>query len=229
MAHFYTVLRASARRFDPQSRLPARAPSGPISSRHPAGIPLAELALRRHGLDAAELRATPATLRLQAEVAAARRPAAARRQPAARGRAGAAARRHDPRDLHRSPPAPVVGRELEAWAERLEALDAPLTAAFVRDAGAVYASGAFLLLTSARLGTSRREQRELRREVLIEPLAELGLVAMNGPNDPEPSLVIEDGPDRRARRPPTRRAGTRSTISSRATASTSRPRARRPG
>ena len=38
-----------------------------------------------------------------------------------------------------------------------------------------------------------REQRELRREVLIEPLAELGLVAMNGPNDPEPSLVIEDG------------------------------------
>jgi propanediol dehydratase large subunit len=38
-----------------------------------------------------------------------------------------------------------------------------------------------------------REQRELRREVLIEPLAELGLVAMDGPNDPEPSLVIEDG------------------------------------
>jgi propanediol dehydratase large subunit len=38
-----------------------------------------------------------------------------------------------------------------------------------------------------------REERELRRELLIEPLAELGLVAMNGPNDPEPSLVIEDG------------------------------------
>jgi propanediol dehydratase large subunit len=38
-----------------------------------------------------------------------------------------------------------------------------------------------------------REQRELRRELLIEPLAELGLVAMNGPNDPEPSLVVEDG------------------------------------
>ena len=38
-----------------------------------------------------------------------------------------------------------------------------------------------------------RERRELRREVLIEPLPELGLVAMNGPNDPEPSLVIEDG------------------------------------
>ena len=38
-----------------------------------------------------------------------------------------------------------------------------------------------------------REERELRREVLIEPLAELGLVAMDGPNDPEPSLVIVDG------------------------------------
>jgi propanediol dehydratase large subunit len=38
-----------------------------------------------------------------------------------------------------------------------------------------------------------RETRELRREVLIEPLAELGLVAMDGPNDPEPSLEIVDG------------------------------------
>jgi propanediol dehydratase large subunit len=38
-----------------------------------------------------------------------------------------------------------------------------------------------------------REQRELRREVLIEPLAELGLVALDGPNDPEPSLVIAGG------------------------------------
>jgi propanediol dehydratase large subunit len=38
-----------------------------------------------------------------------------------------------------------------------------------------------------------REERELRREVLIEPLADLGLVAMDGPNDPEPSLVIEAG------------------------------------
>lgn len=38
-----------------------------------------------------------------------------------------------------------------------------------------------------------REARELRRELLIEPLPELGLVAMDGPNDPEPSLAIEDG------------------------------------
>jgi propanediol dehydratase large subunit len=33
----------------------------------------------------------------------------------------------------------------------------------------------------------------LRRELLIEPYAELGLVALDGPADPEPSLVIEDG------------------------------------
>jgi propanediol dehydratase large subunit len=39
----------------------------------------------------------------------------------------------------------------------------------------------------------QREQRELRRELLIEPLAALGLIALEGPNDPEPSLVIEDG------------------------------------
>jgi propanediol dehydratase large subunit len=38
-----------------------------------------------------------------------------------------------------------------------------------------------------------REQRELRRELLISPYPELGLVAMDGPNDPEPSLVVEGG------------------------------------
>ena len=38
-----------------------------------------------------------------------------------------------------------------------------------------------------------REQRELRRELLIAPSPELGLVAMDGPNDPEPSLVVENG------------------------------------
>jgi propanediol dehydratase large subunit len=38
-----------------------------------------------------------------------------------------------------------------------------------------------------------REQRELRRELLISPYPELGLVAMDGPNDPEPGLEIDDG------------------------------------
>jgi propanediol dehydratase large subunit len=38
-----------------------------------------------------------------------------------------------------------------------------------------------------------REARELRREPLIAPAPELGLVAMNGPGDPEPALELADG------------------------------------
>jgi propanediol dehydratase large subunit len=40
---------------------------------------------------------------------------------------------------------------------------------------------------------SSRAERELRREVIISPLPELGLVAANGPDDPEPELVVSDG------------------------------------
>jgi len=38
-----------------------------------------------------------------------------------------------------------------------------------------------------------RAARELRRELLVTPLPELGLVAMNGPADPEPELVVDGG------------------------------------
>ncbi|MBA2476099.1 MAG: propanediol/glycerol family dehydratase large subunit [Actinobacteria bacterium] len=38
-----------------------------------------------------------------------------------------------------------------------------------------------------------REGRELRREPLIAPEPELGLVALNGPGDPEPGLELADG------------------------------------
>jgi propanediol dehydratase large subunit len=38
-----------------------------------------------------------------------------------------------------------------------------------------------------------REERPLRRETLIAPYPELGLVAMGAPNDPEPSLVVARG------------------------------------
>jgi propanediol dehydratase large subunit len=38
-----------------------------------------------------------------------------------------------------------------------------------------------------------RAEKELRRELLVSPLPELGLVAADGPNDPEPELVVEDG------------------------------------
>jgi propanediol dehydratase large subunit len=38
-----------------------------------------------------------------------------------------------------------------------------------------------------------RAASDLRRELLIEPWAELGLVALDGPNDPAPELIVEDG------------------------------------
>ncbi|MGI9586000.1 MAG: propanediol/glycerol family dehydratase large subunit [Acidimicrobiia bacterium] len=38
-----------------------------------------------------------------------------------------------------------------------------------------------------------RRQRDLRQEMVIEPQPELGLVTMDGPNDPAPSLTITDG------------------------------------
>ncbi|HEY7381373.1 MAG TPA: propanediol/glycerol family dehydratase large subunit [Gaiella sp.] len=44
---------------------------------------------------------------------------------------------------------------------------------------------------SARFAS--RAERELRRELLVSPLPELGLVAADGPNDPAPELVVEGG------------------------------------
>ena len=38
-----------------------------------------------------------------------------------------------------------------------------------------------------------RARRGLRREVLVAPHPPLGLVSMNGPDDPEPELVVEGG------------------------------------
>jgi len=38
-----------------------------------------------------------------------------------------------------------------------------------------------------------RDRRELRREPLVSPFPELGLVAADGPRDPLPELVVEDG------------------------------------
>ena len=47
------------------------------------------------------------------------------------------------------------------------------------------------------MSLSRRAEERLAREVrsdaLVEPRAGLGLVAMSGPGDPEPSLVFEEG------------------------------------
>ncbi len=38
-----------------------------------------------------------------------------------------------------------------------------------------------------------RAGKEVRKELVVAPLPELGLVAANGPNDPEPELVVENG------------------------------------
>jgi propanediol dehydratase large subunit len=48
----------------------------------------------------------------------------------------------------------------------------------------------------SRMGSRRfasRATRDLHLEQLVSPLPELGLVAANGPNDPEPELLVEGG------------------------------------
>jgi propanediol dehydratase small subunit len=104
----------------------------------PSGTPLAELDLDTPGLAAAELRATPGTLRLQAEVAR------------AAGRAQLADNLLRAAELAGVPdetlleiytalrPGRSTAAELEAWAAKLGSWQAPATAAFVREAAQVY-------------------------------------------------------------------------------------------
>lgn len=107
--------------------------------RTPGGLRLDELALDDERVTRDELRATPETLALQAEVAE------------AAGRTALAANLWRAAELATVPqdvvlevytalrPRRSTADELEAWARRLEADGAPLTAAFVRDAADVYA------------------------------------------------------------------------------------------
>jgi propanediol dehydratase small subunit len=129
--------------FDPHRDYPlgARRPDLVMT---PGGIPLAELRLHGDGVVASELRATPETIRLQAEVAA----AAGRSQLADNlRRAAELAPLPDETILEiytALRPRRSTVAELESWAERLDALGAPLNAAFVRDAMSVYASRGLL-------------------------------------------------------------------------------------
>ena len=130
--------------FDPERDYPVGL-ARPDLVTTPGGIPLAELSLDGDGLDAAELRATPATLRLQAEVAR----AAARTQLADNllRRAAELAAVPDETILEiysALRPRRSTAAELEDWAAKLEAWDAPATAAFVREAAQVYAERGFL-------------------------------------------------------------------------------------
>ena len=109
----------------------------------PSGLPLAEVtldALRAGRLVAEDIRATPETLRRQSAVAL------------ETGRSALADNLARAAELATVPdetileiytalrPGRSTAAELEQWAERLESeLDAPLTAAFVREAKDVYA------------------------------------------------------------------------------------------
>ena len=140
MRHFYTVLQVA---FDPHADYPV-GQRRPDLVTTPGGILLDQLELYGDRVEAAELRATPATLRLQAEVAA----SAGRPQLAANLlRAAELAPLPDETILEiytALRPRRSSADQLEAWASRLEGLDAPLTAAFVREAKQVYAERGLL-------------------------------------------------------------------------------------
>ena len=113
----------------------------------PGGVPLAEItldALRAGRIDASEIRATPETLLLQAEVAR-----AAGREPLAASFERAAELAAVPDDLLLAVytalrPRRATADELDEWAARLEGHGATTTAAFVREAAAAYAERGLL-------------------------------------------------------------------------------------
>jgi propanediol dehydratase small subunit len=139
--------------FDPASDYP-------LGQRRPdlvttaSGLPLDDVtleALRGGRLRAEDLRATPETLRRQAAVAL-----AAGRETISDNLARAAELAGVPDETilevytalrpHRS-----TAEALEAWAARLDELEAPLTAAFVREAADVYASRGLLDVEPAKV------------------------------------------------------------------------------
>jgi propanediol dehydratase small subunit len=130
--------------FDPRRDYPLGSERPDLVST-PGGLALEDLTFDA-GLDASELRATPATLRLQAEVA----DATGRSQLADNLRRGAELAPLPDETILEIYTALRPGRssaaDLESWAARLEALAAPLTAAFVRDAMRVYATRGLLLV-----------------------------------------------------------------------------------
>ena len=132
--------------FDPKRDYPLGTQRPDLVST-PGGVPLAEItldALRAGRIDAAEIRATPETLRLQAEVAS-----AAGREPLAASFGRAAELAAVPDDLLLAVytalrPRRATAAELEEWASRLEGHGATRTAAFVREAATAYAERGLL-------------------------------------------------------------------------------------
>ena len=113
----------------------------------PGGTPLGDVtldALRVGGLGAGEIRATPETLRLQAEVAR-----AGGREQLGENLERAAELAAVPDELLLEVytalrPRRATGAELEAWAARLAGHGAAKTSAFVREAAAAYAERGLL-------------------------------------------------------------------------------------
>jgi propanediol dehydratase small subunit len=140
IVYFYTVCPVS---FDPSRDYPLGA-NRPQLVRTPGGIALDELELHGDGVDSAELRATPETLRMQAEVAR----AAGQPQLADNLLRGAELAPLPDETILAIYAALRPGRstaaELEEWAARLDERAAPATAAFVREAAEVYAARGLL-------------------------------------------------------------------------------------
>ena len=107
----------------------------------PGGLPLVDVtldALRTGRIGAGEIRATPETLRMQAQVAL-----AAERRQLAENLERAAELAAVPDDLLLAVytalrPRRATAAELEEWASRLEGFGATKTAQFVREAAAAY-------------------------------------------------------------------------------------------
>lgn len=138
--------------FDPRTDYPLGSRRPDLVST-PAGTPLGEVtldALRDGRVAGAELRVTGETLRRQAEVAR-----AAGRRTLAGNLARAAELTAVPDDVILDlytalRPRRSSAAELEEWATRLETdFRAPLVAAFVRDAAAVYAQRGLLARAAA--------------------------------------------------------------------------------
>ena len=129
--------------FDPSRDYPLGS-TRPELVRTPGGIPLDELSLHGERVEASELRATPETLQLQADVAR----AAGRSQLADNLlRASELAGLPDETILEiytALRPGRSTAAELEGWAEQLESRAATTSAAFVREAARVYAKRGLL-------------------------------------------------------------------------------------
>lgn len=132
--------------FDPKRDYPLGARRPDLVST-PGGFSLSDVtleALRAGRIDAAEIRATPETLRRQAQVAL-----AAGRASLAESLERAAELADVPDDLLLAAytalrPRRATAAELEEWASRLEGYGATRTAAFVREAAAAYAERGLL-------------------------------------------------------------------------------------